>query len=192
MSDPGPEGRVPGRGVENSVWHGDGDWGPWVLLELYFRGIIITGVFLGLYFGQLNLFSGLRDGRTQIYRLGGCYYAGYLAGVLGRSEGIPVLRLPKLSSLRVGSPVVTCDRWEGEEGLRGHRCDAAVRGFVVEEARVRQDAVGKLERRSAAQTLLTQILEARVGPAEVIGPALAIRTLRALRHLQSKARACSA
>lgn len=144
VGDPGPEGRVPGRGVEDSVGHGGGGWRRWVLLDLYLRGVIITVVLLSLCFGQLDLFPGLGDGGTQVYGLGRCCYAGYLAGVLGRSEGIPVLGLPKLSSLRVGSPVVTGDGWEGEKGLRGSRSDATI-GLVVEEARVWQDAVRKLD-----------------------------------------------
>lgn len=145
MGDPGPEGRVPGRGVEDSMGHGGGGRGCRVLLDLYLRGVIIPGVLLGLYFGQFDLLPGLGDGGTQVCGLGGCCYTGYLAGVLGRSEGIPVLGLPKVSSLQVGSPVVTGDGWEREKGLRGCRCDATVSGFVVEEARVWQHAVRKLE-----------------------------------------------
>lgn len=116
-----------------------------ILLDLYLRGVLILGVLLSLYFGQLDLFPGLGDGGTQVYGLGGCGCAGYLAGVLGRSEGIPMLRLPKLSSLQVDSPVVTGDGREREKGLRGCRCDATIRGFVVEEARVWQDSVRELE-----------------------------------------------
>lgn len=182
VGDPGPEGRVPGRGVEDAV-HGGGGWG--VLLDLHLRGVIITVLLLSLYLRQLDLLPGLGDGGAQVDGLGGCRCAGYLAGVLWRSEGIPVLRLPKVSSLRVGAPVVTGDGWEGEEGLRGGRCEATVRGFVGEEARVCQDAVGELERRGGAQTLLAQGLRAQVGPAEVVRPALALRALRSLRHLRS-------
>lgn len=183
MGDAGPEGRVPGRGVEDSVGHGGGGWRRRVLLDLYLRGVILTVLLLSLYFGQLDLLPGLGDGGAQVYGLGGCRYAGYLAGVLGRSEWIPVFGLPKLSSLRVGSSVVTGHGWEGEEGLRGGRCETTVRRFIVEEARVGHYAVRKLERRSAAQALLAHILGARVGPAEVVRPALALRTLRSLRHL---------
>lgn len=191
MGDAGPEGRVPGRGVEDSVGHGGGGWRRGVLLDLYLRGVILAVLLLSLYFGQLDLLPGLGDGGAQVYGLGGCRYAGYLAGVLGRSEWIPVFGLSKLSSLRVGSSVVTGHGWEGEEGLRGW-CETAVRGFVVEEARVGHYAVRKLERRSAAQALLAQILGARVGPAEVVRPALALRTLRSLRHLPGGAGAFGA
>lgn len=117
-----------------------------VLLDLYLACVVIPGVLLSLYIRELDLLPGLSDRGTQICRLGSCCYAGYLAGVLGRSEGIPVLGLPKLSSLQVGAPVVTGDGWEGEKGLRGGRGDATVRGFVVEEARVVwQDARRELE-----------------------------------------------
>lgn len=138
---------------------------------------------------MLDLLSGLRDGGAEVNRLGRCGYTGYLADVLGRSEGIPVLGLPEVSSLRVGSPVVSRDRREREEGLRGCRCDAPERGFVVEEARVWQDAVRKLEGRSGAQMFLSHVLDASVGPAEVKRLTLAPGTLRSLRHLQSGARA---
>lgn len=37
VADPGPEGRVPGRGVEDSVGHGGGGRGSRVLLNLYLR-----------------------------------------------------------------------------------------------------------------------------------------------------------
>lgn len=95
--------------------------------------------------------------------------------------------LRKLSSLQVGSSVVAGDGWESEKGLRGCRWDATISGgFVVEEARVWQDAavvvvVRKLEGRSAA--LMTQKLGARVGAAEVKWPDLALRTLGSFRHL---------
>lgn len=140
---------------------------------------------------MFDLLSGLRDGGAEVNRLGRCCYTGYLADVLGRSEGIPVLGLAELSSLRVGSPVVSRDRWEMEEGLRGCRREATERGFVVEEARVRQDAVRKLEGRAGTQMFLTHVLDASVGPAEVKRLTLAPRTLRSLRHLQSGARACA-
>lgn len=100
-----------------------------------------------------------------------------------------MLGLSKLSSLGVGSPVVSRDRWEREEGLRGARSDAPERGFVVEEARVWQDAVGKLERRGGTQVILPHVLDASVGPAEVKRPALPPRALRSLRHLQNGAKA---
>lgn len=146
MGDPGPEGRVPGRGVEDSVGHGGGGRRRQVLLHLHLRGVgVIPGVLLSLYVGDFDLLPGLGYGGAQVHRLGSRRCAGYLAGVLGRSERVPVLGLPKLSSLQVGSPVVAGDGWEREEGLRRGRRDATVRGFVVEEARVRQDAVRQLE-----------------------------------------------
>ena len=183
VCDPRPEGRVPGRGVEDSVGHGGGGRRCQVLLTLDLRWVVVAGVLLGLDLGQFDLLPGLGYGGAQVCRLGRCYYAGYLAGVLRRSEGIPMLGLPKLSSLQVGSPVVTSHGWEREESLRRGRRDATVRGFVVEEARVWQNAVRKLEWRSVAQTILTQNLSARAGAAEIVGPALALRTLRSIRHL---------
>jgi len=145
VGDPGPEGRVPGRRVEDSMGHGGGGRRRGVLLNLNLRRVVIAGVLLSLYVGELDLLPGLGNGGTQVGRLGGDRYNGYLAGVLGPGERIPVLGLPKLSSLEIGSPVVAGDGREGEEGLRGCWWDATVSGFVVEEARVRQHAVGKLE-----------------------------------------------
>lgn len=169
--------------------HGGGGRRRRVLLDLYVGGIIITGVLLDLHLGQLDLLPGLRDGGADVYRLGRCCYTGYLTDVLRRSKGIPVLGLSKVSSLGVGSPVVGRDRWEREEGLRGAGCDATERSFVVEEARVWQDAVGKLERRRGTQMILTHVLDASVGPAEVKRPTLPPRALRSLRHLQNGAKA---
>lgn len=180
----GPQGRVPGARVE----HGGGGRGGRELLDLQLAGIIIPGVLFDLYSGKLDLLPGLRDGGAEVHRLGRCCYTGYLADVLGRSEGIPVFGLAELSSLRVGPPVVGGHRWEREEGLRGRGRDATERGFVVEEARVRQDAVRELEGRGGTRVFLTHVLHASVGPAVVERLALAPGTLRPLRHLQSSAR----
>lgn len=177
----GPQGRVPGARVE----HGGGGRGGRELLDLQLAGIIIPGVLFDLYSGKLDLLPGLRDGGAEVHRLGRCCYTGYLADVLGRSEGIPVFGLAELPSLRVGPPVVGGHRWEREEGLRGR--DATERGFVVEEARVRQDAVRELEGRGGTRVFLTHVLHASVGPAVVERLTLAPGTLRPLRHLQSSA-----
>lgn len=171
---------------------GHGGGGRWrrILLDLRVARIIVAGVLLHLHSGKLDLLSGLGDGGAEVNRLGRCCCCtGYLADVLGRSEGIPGLGRRELPSLRVGPPVVSGDRWKSKEGLRGCRCDASERGFVVKEARVWQDAVSELEGRSGPQMFLPRVLDldASVGPAEVKRLTLAPRTLRSLRHFHSKA-----
>lgn len=136
MGDPRPEGRVPGRRVEDPMGHGGGGWRCRVLLTLHLCRVVIAGVLFSLYLGQFDLFPGLGYGGAEVRGLGGCSYAGYLAGVLWRSEGIPVLGLSKVSNLQVGPPVVTGHGWKREKCLRGGLRDATVSGFVVEKTRV--------------------------------------------------------
>lgn len=183
MGDPGPEGGVPGRGVQDSVGHGRGRWRRWILLDFDLGNmVIILTVLLGLDLGQFDLLPGLGDWGAQVNGLCGRGCAGYLAGVLWRSEGVPVLGLSEVPYLEVGAPVVAGgDRGKGEEGLsRGGRGDATVGGLVVEEARVRQDAV---EGRRGTKTFLDQSLGGRGAPAEVIRSGLALRPLGSLRHV---------
>lgn len=136
VGDPVPQGRIPGRGVEDPMRHGPGGRG--VLLDLHLRGVLLIRVLLRLDLGDFDLLSGLGDGGAQVSGLGGCGHAGYLAGVLGRSERVPMLGLAELPGLQLGAPVVPGDVREREEALRGCGRDAAISGLVVEQARIRQ------------------------------------------------------
>lgn len=142
-----------------------------ILLDLHLARVVVPGVFLRFDIGELDLLPGFGYGGAQVDGLRGCGYTGYLSGVLGRGERIPMLGLAEIPDLELGGPVVAgSHRREGEEALRGGRRHAPIGSLLVEHTRFWQ---GELVKGRTPEALLAQNL--RACPAEVIRAALTLQ-----------------